>query len=177
MSRIDLGVQDEQQATAEKAVAVLLKNLEEGGFDPEFQGTEAEKRRQQLIEIARHIPGIAINILHKFRQLTTSENLDAGKLAFFVVGGRVDATPIKDNTDFDVVITAEKRLHPKYNNISWEQRHSIGRALYLEIERLFKELGIEQLYERGIFEIKGLGERTSEELENEERTLKIIDLG
>lgn len=179
MSNIDSnsGSSNEQPSTAEKAATTIIENLEKCGFDSEFQGAEAKKRKQQLIEIAQNLPTIALRILHKFRQLTTNESLDAGKISFFVVGGRVAATPIKDNSDFDVVITAEKRLHPSYDkHISWAQRHSIAKALYQEVESLFKELGIGHLYEKGIFEFKGFGERTSETLEKEQDTLKIAGL-
>lgn len=162
--------------TTEQAISTIIKNLERCGFDAEFQGVEAEKRKQQLIKIARRMPNIASTILQKFRQLTANEGLDTGRLTFFVVGGRVRGTPIKDSTDFDVVITADKRLHPKYNEITWDQRHAIARALYEEIENIFRELGITELYEQGIIEIKGYGERTSEELKKENNTLEIVDL-
>ena len=169
-------VKVEQNTVTEQAITTIVENLGKCGFDPEFQGEDAEKRKQQLVEIAHHLPDIAAQILRKFRELAAKENLEAGKLTFFVVGGRIRATPIRDNTDFDVVITADKRLHPRYNEISWDQRHAIARALYPEIERIFKELGIEKLYEQGIVELKGFGERTSEELKKENSTLEIVSL-
>lgn len=135
-------------------------------------------RREKLERIAKKLPEIADLLLEKFRDLVRMEGLDAGVLTLFVVGGRVRGTPIKDNTDFDVVISAENRLRPpfmKEPTITLEQRRAIGYAVYAEIENIFTLLGLNEDYEKGILEIKGFGERTAAEVQGEEDILKIAE--
>lgn len=160
------------------AVALLLEKLEQCGFQEDFQGEAGALRKEKLERIAKQLPEIADSVLRKFRDLTKAEGLNAGLITFFVVGGRVRGTPIKDNTDFDVVITAENRLSPfvKEPTITLAQRHAIGRALYAEIENIFATRGLDADYEKGILEIKGFGERTAKEVQGEEDTLKITEL-
>ncbi|MDO8676475.1 MAG: hypothetical protein Q7K16_02385 [Candidatus Azambacteria bacterium] len=160
---------DEKPSAIEIATNTIVANLETGGFYPEFQGPEAEKRKQRLIEIAEQLPTLAPAVLTKFRELLEQEKIDGGKLSFFIVGGRVNATPIKDNTDFDIVLASEKRALA--GGKIWRKRTGIWETLYQEIERL---LG--QLYEEGLIEIKGLGQRSAEDVEGEEGTLKIAEL-
>lgn len=158
-------------------VQLILDNLEHSGFEDGFNVGSAQKRKEMLERIAKQLPKIGDLLLKRFRELARAENLEITDIAFYVVGGRVRGTPIKDNTDFDVLISSEKKLTPfaEKATITFEQRHRIARALYEEAERIFTELGLGADYEKGILEFKGYGERNKEEIEREEDVLKIVE--
>lgn len=172
-----LNIESQPMMSEERAVATLLSNLEHSGFYPEFTGNEAQARKEKLERVARQMPTIAKKVLDVFAGLAHAEGLEPGKLAFYVVGGRVNATPIKESTDFDVVIAAEHPLNPfaKQETITLRQRHQIASGLYAHIESIFADLQLQSDYERGIIEIKGFGEKTPEEVEEQAGILKITE--
>lgn len=161
----------------ENPVSILIEKLEKSDIQEDFRGEAGAERKEKLKRIARRLPEIAELLLGKFRNLAKNEGLNADTLTLFVVGGRVRGTPIKDNTDFDLVISAENKLTPfgKEPTITFAQRHALGRALYAEIENIFTSLGLSQDYEKGILEIKGFGERAASEVQGEEDVLKIAE--
>jgi len=168
----------QQEFNDEKgSVQLLLHNLETGGYQDGFSENDAQKRKDLLERIAKQLPTIGNLLLHKFRELIRAEQLDIGDIAFYSVGGRVRGTPIGENTDFDVLISSEKKLTPfaKEPTITFEQRHRIARTLYEEVERIFNELGLGADYEKGILEFKGFGENNAEEVEKVECVLKIVE--
>ncbi len=167
-----------EESPTQKAVNSLIEKIKQSPLNLEYDEVTMESRRERLVKIAEHILVFAPHILRKFRALTTEQGIDAGKIGFYIVGGRVLASPIKDNTDIDFVITSENSLVPyaKDARITYPQRHAIARKLYAEIEQLFNEKNISDLYEKGILEIKGLGESTMEEIESQEGVLKIAEL-
>lgn len=168
----------DQAEHVSEAVETLRHNLRRSGFDEAFQGEAAEHRKEKLDRIAEQLPAIGARLLQRFRALTEEEQLNPGTLTFYVVGGRVRATPIRENTDYDVVIAAEKKLTPfslKHATITHEQRQKIARALIADIEPIFLALGLQEDYEQGIIEPKGFGEKTPEEIERGDGVLKIIE--
>lgn len=176
---------EEQEKIARETDAVrvreiLAQNLVRSGFQPDFGGEESEKRKEKLARIAEHFPALAEKILQRFQSLAEEAGLHPGKLTLFVVGGRIRAIPLSDNTDYDIVITAENPLNPFGRKdapvtVTFPQRHALARAVYESMEGIFNELGLGADYERGIIEIKGLGERTAEQVSHEESTLKVME--
>lgn len=162
---------------AQDIVSLIIRNLETNGFYPEFFGEAAQAHKEKLERIAKRLPTIGRYVLETFRELAHEQGVNPGKLTLYVVGGRVRGTPIKDNTDFDLVIAAEHELTPfaKTPTITLAQRHAMGRALYTRVEQLFSEMGMHEDYERGILEFKGFGERTSKTVENEHDVLKLVE--
>lgn len=158
-------------------IQLLLHNLEIGGYQEGFNENEAQQRKESLKRIAKQLPTIGEHLLKRFRELIRTESLEIGDIAFYSVGGRVRGTPITETTDFDVLISSEKKLTPfaKEPTITLEQRHRIARALYEEIPHIFDELGLSADYEKGIVEFKGFGENTMEEIEKGECVLKIVE--
>lgn len=166
---------------AQRAITILKSKLEQCGLDPDYPRDEMLARKEMLSKTAEHLSQIADRLLKKFRELTLEQGLDAGTITFFVVGGRVRATPIKDNTDFDIVLTAENRLNPRGDKttITYKQRHAIWDSLNKEIEPIFHELGLK--YEKGVIELKAMGEDTAvtheaKHPETENASLKIWEL-
>lgn len=159
------------------SVDFLIDQLHKSGFQEDFHGEVAIARREKLERIAKKLPDIANRLLTTFRTLAKAEGLDPGVLTFYCVGGRVLGTPIKEGTDFDVVIAAEQRLNPfaKDSTMTVAQRHAIARALYTEIPEIFASLGLGDEYEKGIIECKGFGERTAAEVEKSGAVLKICE--
>lgn len=159
------------------SVVFLIDQLHKSGFQEDFQGEVAIAHREKLERIAKKLPDIANRVLTTFRTLAKAEGLDPGIVTLYSVGGRVRGTPIKEGTDFDVVIAAERRLNPfaKDSTMTIAQRHAIARSLYTKLPEIFASLGLEDDYEKGIIEIKGLGERTAAEVEREDAVLKICE--
>lgn len=160
------------------AVATILRNLERSGLDPESTQEAASKRKEQLERVAHQLPAIGNRLLTLFSKLAKKEELDPGKLGFYVVGGRVRATPIKETTDFDIVISAERPLDPfaKQETITLKQRQEIAFALYAAVPDVFNDLGIGDDYEKGLIEIKVFGDKTPTKVEGEDDVLKITEL-
>lgn len=157
--------------------ASLAARLDGSDLQEDFRDAAGVEYKERLKRIAKHLPEIGTLLLRRLRDLVQCEGLDPGILTLFLVGGRVRKTPITDNTDFDIVISADNRLTPfgKHPTIAFDQRHAFGRALYEEMERIFTGLGLHKDYEKGILEIKGLGERTALEVQKEEAVLKIAE--
>lgn len=157
--------------------ASLATLLDESDLQEGFRNAAGVEYKERLKRIAKHLPEIGTLLLRRFRDLAQGEGLDPGVLTLFLVGGRVRQTPICDNTDFDIVISADSKLTPfgKHATIAFDQRRILGQALYQEIERIFIRLELHKDYEKGILEIKGLGERTASEVQKEEAVLKIAE--
>ncbi len=132
----------ESSSTREEANdlgASLAARLDESDLREDFRDVAGVEYKERLKRIAKHLPEIGALLLRRFRDLAQCEGLNPGVLTLFLVGGRVRQTPISDNTDFDIVISADNKLTPfgKHATITFDQRHVFGRALYEEIERIF----------------------------------------
>lgn len=174
MTRFESSSAREEANNLGASLAVLL---DESDLQEDFRNAAGAEYKGRLKRIAKHLPEIGTLLLRRLRDLVQCEGLDPGILTLFLVGGRVRQTPISDNTDFDIVISADSKLTPfgKHATIAFDQRRILGQALYEEIERIFIRLGLHKDYEKGILEIKGLGERTALEVQKEEAVLKIAE--
>lgn len=173
-------VNPKEKRDEEKTIGeVMVQKLNKAELDPSYDSVEMAVRKEKLMKIAEKVPEIAEHILKSFQEMLQEKGIDGGKLPLYLVGGRVREAPIKDNTDFDFVISAENSLAPwtKEPIISLKQRHEIGHKIYTEIEKVFENLGLTDVYEKGIFEIKGLGEKTSSKVEQGEDVMKICEVG
>lgn len=138
------------EAPTEDPVAVLKSKLEAAGYSPEYPREVLVARKARLMELADHMPAIAERLLVKLRTLALEAGVDLGTVALHTVDGRLRGDPPKplsDNSDFDLVITADNPLLTgsdcSRENIGALVRIHIIKALYAEIELIFADRGLE----------------------------------
>lgn len=138
------------EAPTEDPVAVLKAKLEAAEYSPEYPREVLVARKARLMELADHMPAIAERLLVKLRTLALEAGVDLGTVALHIVGGRLRGDPPKplsDNSDFDLVITADNPLLTRADrgleNIEALVRIRIIKALYAEIELIFADRGLE----------------------------------
>jgi hypothetical protein len=133
-------------------------------LDTDTNANRFPETREKLVYAYKQLPAFSEKAVNAYYHLCAQYNLDPGEIRLYMVGGRVRGTPLKEDSDIDLVFAVEN-YQQSIEHLHFDRFSDPGDAQQFKIDRMLEintrvfaishELGIA----KGTMHILGYGDK------------------